>query len=57
MSEIATSPQLDGMDGVYCADCETARALPSDDSTEILIEATRTFPNTQVANDFDRFVM
>jgi len=31
----ATSSQLDGMGGVYCADCEIARALPSDDSDEM----------------------
>lgn len=31
----ATSPQLEGVGGVYCADCEVARVLPSDDSTEI----------------------
>lgn len=31
----ATSPQLDGMGGVYCADCEIAQALPSDESTEM----------------------
>lgn len=31
----ATSPQLNGMGGVYCADCEIARALPSDESTEM----------------------
>ena len=31
----ATSRQLEGMGGVYCADCEIARALPSDDSTEL----------------------
>jgi NAD(P)-dependent dehydrogenase (short-subunit alcohol dehydrogenase family) len=31
----ATSPMLDGMGGVYCADCEIARALPTDDSTEM----------------------
>ncbi|MFC4808174.1 oxidoreductase [Paenibacillus sp. GCM10023250] len=31
----ATSPRLDGMGGVYCADCEIARALPSDASTEM----------------------
>ncbi|MGO4331433.1 oxidoreductase [Cupriavidus sp. 2TAF22] len=31
----ATSPKLDGMGGVYCADCEIARALPSDTSTEM----------------------
>lgn len=31
----ATSPKLDGMGGVYCADCEIARALPSDESTEM----------------------
>ncbi|AGW95644.1 oxidoreductase [Ralstonia pickettii DTP0602] len=31
----ATSPQLDGMGGVYCADCEIARALSSDESTEM----------------------
>jgi NAD(P)-dependent dehydrogenase (short-subunit alcohol dehydrogenase family) len=31
----ATSPMLDGMGGVYCADCEIAPALPSDDSTEL----------------------
>lgn len=31
----ATSPQLDGMGGVYCADCDIARALPSDESTEL----------------------
>jgi NAD(P)-dependent dehydrogenase (short-subunit alcohol dehydrogenase family) len=31
----ATSPQLDGMGGVYCADCDIARALPSDDSDEL----------------------
>ncbi|WP_414442106.1 oxidoreductase [Burkholderia sp. 22PA0106] len=28
----ATSARLDGMGGVYCADCDIARALPSDDS-------------------------
>jgi NAD(P)-dependent dehydrogenase (short-subunit alcohol dehydrogenase family) len=31
----ATSPQLEGMGGVYCADCDIARALPSDESTEL----------------------
>jgi NAD(P)-dependent dehydrogenase (short-subunit alcohol dehydrogenase family) len=31
----ATSPRLDGMGGVYCADCDIARALPTDDSTEL----------------------
>ncbi|HEX7912946.1 MAG TPA: oxidoreductase [Paraburkholderia sp.] len=31
----ATSPRLEGMGGVYCADCEIARALPSDDATEL----------------------
>ncbi|NEU95258.1 oxidoreductase [Bradyrhizobium uaiense] len=31
----ATSPQLDGMGGVYCADCEIAIKLPDDDSTEL----------------------
>jgi NAD(P)-dependent dehydrogenase (short-subunit alcohol dehydrogenase family) len=31
----ATSPLLEGLGGVYCADCEIARALPSDDSTEL----------------------
>ncbi|CAM3663347.1 Fatty acyl-CoA reductase [Bordetella sputigena] len=31
----ATSPLLAGMGGVYCADCEIARALPSDESTEL----------------------
>jgi NAD(P)-dependent dehydrogenase (short-subunit alcohol dehydrogenase family) len=31
----ATSPQLDGMGGVYCADCDIARALPSDESPEM----------------------
>lgn len=31
----ATSPQLAGMGGVYCEDCDIARALPSDDSTEL----------------------
>lgn len=31
----ATSPKLDGMGGVYCADCEIARTLPSDESTEM----------------------
>jgi NAD(P)-dependent dehydrogenase (short-subunit alcohol dehydrogenase family) len=31
----ATGPQLNGMGGVYCADCEIAPALPSDDSTEL----------------------
>jgi NAD(P)-dependent dehydrogenase (short-subunit alcohol dehydrogenase family) len=31
----ATSPQLDGMGGVYCQDCDIARALPSDDSKEM----------------------
>lgn len=31
----ATSPQLEGMGGVYCADCDIARALPNDDSTEL----------------------
>lgn len=31
----ATSPQLEGMGGVYCADCDIARALPTDDSTEL----------------------
>ncbi len=31
----ATSPQLEGLGGVYCADCDIARLLPSDDSTEM----------------------
>jgi NAD(P)-dependent dehydrogenase (short-subunit alcohol dehydrogenase family) len=31
----ATSPRLDGMGGVYCADCDIARALPGDESTEL----------------------
>jgi NAD(P)-dependent dehydrogenase (short-subunit alcohol dehydrogenase family) len=31
----ATSPQLEGMGGVYCADCDIAPALPNDDSTEM----------------------
>jgi len=31
----ATSPQLNGTGGVYCADCDIARALPSDDSKEM----------------------
>ena len=31
----ATSPQLNGMGGVYCQDCDIAPALPSDDSTEL----------------------
>ncbi|MHA7685312.1 oxidoreductase [Cupriavidus sp. PET2-C1] len=31
----ATSPRLEGMGGTYCADCDIARALPSDDSTEL----------------------
>ena len=31
----ATSPQLNGMGGVYCEDCDIARVLPSDDSREL----------------------
>ena len=31
----ATSPQLNGMEGVYCEDCDIARALPTDDSKEL----------------------
>lgn len=31
----ATSPKLNGMGGVYCEDCDIARALPSDDSKEL----------------------
>lgn len=31
----ATSPRLDGMGGVYCADCDIARALPGDESAEL----------------------
>jgi NAD(P)-dependent dehydrogenase (short-subunit alcohol dehydrogenase family) len=31
----AVSMQLEGMGGVYCADCEIARALPGDESTEL----------------------
>jgi NAD(P)-dependent dehydrogenase (short-subunit alcohol dehydrogenase family) len=31
----ATSPRLDGIGGVYCEDCDIARALPSDDSKEL----------------------
>ena len=31
----ATSPQLYGMGGAYCEDCDIARALPSDDSKEL----------------------
>ena len=31
----ATSPQLNGMGGVYCQDCDIAPALPTDDSTEM----------------------
>ncbi|WP_176732934.1 hypothetical protein [Paraburkholderia nodosa] len=30
------SAQLDGMGGVYCADCEVALALPCDDSMELV---------------------
>lgn len=30
-----TSPQLDGMGGVSCADCDVAPALPSDGSLEM----------------------
>jgi len=29
------SPQLNGMGGVYCQDCDIAPALPTDDSTEL----------------------
>ncbi|MBP0594081.1 SDR family NAD(P)-dependent oxidoreductase [Paraburkholderia sp. LEh10] len=32
----ATSARLDGMGGVYCADCEIAPLLSSDDSTELV---------------------
>ena len=31
----ATNPKLNGMGGVYCEDCDIARALPSDDSKEL----------------------
>jgi hypothetical protein len=31
----AASTLLDGMGGVYCADCDIARALPSDESAEL----------------------
>lgn len=31
----ATSPQLDGIGGVYCENCDIARDLPSDDSKEL----------------------
>ena len=31
----ATSPELNGMGGVYCADCDVARMLPSDESDEL----------------------
>jgi NAD(P)-dependent dehydrogenase (short-subunit alcohol dehydrogenase family) len=31
----ATSPQLNGVGGVYCENCDIARALPSDDSKEL----------------------
>jgi NAD(P)-dependent dehydrogenase (short-subunit alcohol dehydrogenase family) len=31
----ATSPQLNGLGGVYCEGCGIARALPSDDSKEL----------------------
>jgi len=31
----ATSPQLDGMGGVYCSNCDIAEALPSDESTDL----------------------
>ena len=31
----ATSPQLDGLGGVYCENCDIAPALPSDDSKEM----------------------
>ena len=31
----ATSPQLEGLGGVYCQDCDIARPLPSDESTEM----------------------
>jgi NAD(P)-dependent dehydrogenase (short-subunit alcohol dehydrogenase family) len=31
----ATSPQLHGMGGVYCADCDIAVALPTDDRTAL----------------------
>lgn len=31
----ATSPELEGKGGVYCADCDVARALPNNNSTEM----------------------
>ena len=31
----ATSPQLNGMGGVYCQDCDIAPALPTDGSTDL----------------------
>ena len=31
----ATTPQLNGMGGVYCEDCDIARALPTNNSTEL----------------------
>ena len=31
----ATSPRVEGIGGVYCEDCDIARALPTDDSTEL----------------------
>jgi hypothetical protein len=31
----ATSPQLDGLGGVHCADCDVAPALASDDATDL----------------------
>ena len=31
----ATSPELDGLGGVYCENCDIARALPAD-STDML---------------------
>ncbi|MFK3797154.1 SDR family NAD(P)-dependent oxidoreductase [Pseudomonas sp. NPDC088444] len=31
----ATSPSLEGMGGVYCADCDIAAALPDDESPEL----------------------
>ena len=31
----ATNAKLDGMGGVYCADCEIAPALPSDEATDL----------------------
>jgi hypothetical protein len=41
----ATSPQLQGMGGVYCEDCDVAELVPADDTTSAGVREYAVNPN------------